>query len=92
MTTTSTVSRLVLSSNSTAGGQFQVSGIARSRRKPRAKGVVENAVYGYLQAIRALGKTTLNTVEVAAALSLSVADVNKAVMSLSKKGVKLANG
>lgn len=92
MTTTSTVSRLVLSSDSTAGGQFQVSGTFRTRGKRRAKGAVENAVFAHLQAIRALGRTTLNTAEVAAALSIPVADVNKAVLSLSKKGVKLANG
>jgi DNA-binding MarR family transcriptional regulator len=91
MQTTSTVNRVVLSNDSGTGEQFQVSVINRNRRKPRANKAIENAVYAHLQALRALGRITLNTVEVAAALSLAVADVNKAVASLSKKGVKPAN-
>jgi hypothetical protein len=89
---TSTASRLVLSTESTTRGQVKVEYAVSTRRPTRIKKGVENAVYAYLQALRSLGRTTLNTVEVADALSLNMADVNRAVASLSKKGVKVLNG
>jgi biotin operon repressor len=52
---------------------------------------VQNAVYAYIRAIRALGRTQINTTEVADALSLSVAEVNGAISSLGKKGVRVSN-
>jgi biotin operon repressor len=39
-----------------------------------------------------LGRTQINTAEVADALSLSVAEVNHAILSLEEKGVKVSNG
>ncbi|MGH9715283.1 MAG: hypothetical protein ACRD4R_00915 [Candidatus Acidiferrales bacterium] len=49
---------------------------------------LENAIYAYIQAIRALGRVTVNTTQIADGLSLSVYDVNRAVSSLRKKGVR----
>jgi hypothetical protein len=50
---------------------------------------VEKAVYAYIRAIRALGRTTIHTAEIAAALSLPVREVNQAVPSLNRKGVRV---
>ncbi len=55
----------------------------------RRKKAIENAVYGYIQAIRALGRKQVNTVEISEALSLPTGEVNRAVSSLKKKGVKV---
>ena len=63
--------------------------IPRARRLVRSKGI-QNAVYAYIRAIRALGRTEINTSEVASALSLPVAAVNRAISSLKKKGVRAA--
>jgi predicted transcriptional regulator len=48
-----------------------------------------NAVYGYIRAIRALGRTGINTSEIAAALSLPMSTVNQAVSSLRSQGVRI---
>jgi hypothetical protein len=53
---------------------------------------VQNAVYAYIRAVRALGRTEINTREVAAALSLPVVKVDGAISSLKKKGVRVLNG
>lgn len=49
---------------------------------------IENAVYSYIQAVRALGKTQLTSSEIAKNLSLSLVDVNNAIVQLRTKGVK----
>ena len=51
---------------------------------------VQKAVYAHIQALRALGRTNVNTVEVARALSLPLTLVDAAVESLKTKGVKTA--
>jgi hypothetical protein len=89
---TSTLNRLVLSTESTTREQFQVSEISRVRRPMRANKSVQNAVYAYIRAVRALGRTEINTREVAAALSLPVVEVNGALSSLKKRGIRLSNG
>ena len=55
--------------------------------RPSSKDV-EAAVYGHIRAMRALGRTKLNTDEIAAALGLSVNQVNQTLGALKKKGVK----
>jgi hypothetical protein len=57
-----------------------------ARRKPSKD--VEKAVYGYLRAIRALGRTDLNVSDVAAALNIAVPLVIAALGALRSKGVK----
>ena len=51
---------------------------------------IENAVYAYIQAIRTLGRTQVNTLEIAKGLNLTAAVVEKTLAALEKKGVKVA--
>jgi hypothetical protein len=51
---------------------------------------LESGVYGYIRAIRAMGRTSVNTVEIAQALKVSVEDVERTLVALEKKGVKVA--
>jgi len=50
---------------------------------------VEGAVYAYIQAVRALGRTTIHTEEIAKALGLPVDRVDATLDALKKKGVKV---
>jgi hypothetical protein len=89
---TSTLDRLILSTESTTRGQFPVNDIPGIRQRARVGKSIENAVYSYIRAVRALGRTAIITTEIADALSLTVADVNRAISSLKKKGVRELNG
>ena len=51
---------------------------------------IENAVYSYLQAIRALNRTRVTTSEIASALSVQEAAVVSVISALKVKGVKVA--
>jgi len=86
-----TLNRLILSTESATKEQFQVNDVPRARRPVRTSRRVQSAIYAYIRAIRALGRTKINTSEVADALSLSVAEVNRAISSLKKKGVRVSN-
>ena len=50
---------------------------------------IENAVYGHIRAIRALGRTQVTVSEIAAALSIPQTAVVQALGALRAKGVKL---
>jgi len=50
---------------------------------------IENAVYGHIRAIRALGRMQVTVSEIAAALSIPQAAVIQALGALRDKGVKL---
>jgi hypothetical protein len=50
---------------------------------------VINAVYSHIRAVRALGRGSINTNEIAKALSLPSKDVERAVSTLGRKGVKV---
>jgi Mn-dependent DtxR family transcriptional regulator len=65
-----------------------------AKKAAAAHGVknIENAVYAHIQAMRALGKTRVNTVDIAKALNLSLSEVEKTISALRHKGVKIANG
>ncbi len=93
---TNTLSRLVLSTDSSEGEQFTISVVnsprPRVRHSSRSGERVQNAVYAHIRAIRALGRVQINTSEIADSLSLSVAEVNSALSFLKKKGVRLSNG
>jgi hypothetical protein len=52
---------------------------------------IESAVYAHIQALRALGKTQVNTIEIARSLDLSLAIVEKVIADLRSKGVKIVN-
>jgi hypothetical protein len=68
-----------------------MSSASRSFARPKGSKAIQNAVYGYIRAVRALGRKQLNTTEIADALSIPVNDVNHAVSALKKKGVKALN-
>lgn len=64
----------------------------RVRAKPVATKVnMVSAVYAYMQSMRALGKTRLNSGEIARALSLPLPDVTEAIKKLHSKGVKIVS-
>jgi Winged helix-turn-helix DNA-binding len=87
----STASTLVLSTESATEGQIQVDNAPRTRPSVHINKRLENAIYAYIRAIRALGRDTINTIEIAEALSLTVPEVNRAISALEKRGVKILN-
>jgi CRP-like cAMP-binding protein len=89
---TNTLSRLVLSSEPTTKTQVQVSDSRVRRRRADSNKNVQNAVYSYIRAVRALNQTKITTVQIASALALSVVEVNKVLSSLKEKGVRTLNG
>src|SRR5438309_333359 len=59
-----------------------------SKKDEPVQGNLEKAVYGHIRAVRSLGRQTINTAEIARALSVSVSSVEHAVDRLQSKGVK----
>jgi len=59
-------------------------------RLPRNSEAIEAAVYSYIQALRALGKTQVNTAEIARALGLPMSNVEKALPKLTERGIRRA--
>lgn len=51
---------------------------------------VENAVYAHIRALRALGRSTVNTHEIAQALNINPGRVMDAIHALKTRGVKVA--
>jgi hypothetical protein len=64
--------------------------ISSTNRARQINRNIENAIYAHIRAIRALGRKTINTIEIAEALSIPVTQVNAAIGSLKRKGVKVA--
>jgi len=62
----------------------------RVKAAPVSKSVV-SAVYSHIRAVRALGRESINTADIARALSLRVSDVDRAVKMLDAKGVKITS-
>ena len=62
-----------------------------ARRSTKVDERLENAIYSQIQALRALGRTRVETEEIGKALGVSVEKVNKAIASLRKRGVRLIN-
>lgn len=50
---------------------------------------VSRAVYDHIRAMRTLGRTTVNSADIAKALGLSRRDVEAAIVQLSERGVKV---
>lgn len=84
--TTNTASSTVTGTSSGIRVAAPLSGA--NARSPSSNSKVENAVYAYIRAIRALGRTTVNTTDIAKALHLNVSAVDQAISSLRQKGVK----
>lgn len=55
-----------------------------------ASDAIEAAVYAHIRALRALGKASANTADIALALNLPVSIVHQAAENLKSKGVRLA--
>jgi hypothetical protein len=62
----------------------------RLRRRDGQEKRIENAVYAHIRAVRALGRTEVNTAEIAKALRLPLKEVERAVSRLVSKGIKVA--
>ncbi len=86
----STDRRVSVNATSTSTSTVTVNSfpVAYGQNPTPAKGV-EDAVYGYIQAVRALGRTHISTLEIASALNLPVSSVQQASAALISKGVKL---
>jgi hypothetical protein len=67
-------------------GSFSVS--VTGPRPKRGEKTIETAVYTYIQALRSLGKTQVNTAEIATALGVPVSSVARVLPKLSEKGVR----
>ncbi|GAC1476704.1 MAG: hypothetical protein NVS1B6_18340 [Steroidobacteraceae bacterium] len=58
-----------------------------SARRPTEKGIkIEDAVYSYLQAMRALGHTRINTVKISKDLRIMESKVQNAIRNLRDNG------
>lgn len=71
-----------------ATGPYSVS--APRPQPPRKTEAIEAAVYSYIQALRALGKTQINTAEIARALGIPISIVASVLPKLSEKGIRRA--
>ena len=57
--------------------------------EPKTEKEIEGAVFSRIRAMRALGKTKIKIQEIAESLSLSVKDVNRAIIRLKNKGIRI---
>ena len=60
--------------------------------EPKTEKEIEGAVFSRIRAMRALGKTKIKIREIAESLSLSVRDVNRAIIRLKDKGIRIILG
>lgn len=90
MKSSNTSNRLALSTDRVSG-DFVISDLPHTRRSSHSLARERNAVYSYIRALRSLGKTRLNTADIAEALSLSIQQVTRAIRTLEEKGVKVSN-
>jgi biotin operon repressor len=51
---------------------------------------LEKAVYAHIRALRALGRVSVNTAEIASALNVSISEVESTIQALLRKGVKVS--
>ena len=83
------VSGAMVGTNTTTS--FPQPPLARSPRvstRSKNDNKIERAVYSHIRAVRTLGRTRINTSDIADALSLDVSDVNRVVEKLRAKGVR----
>jgi DNA-binding MarR family transcriptional regulator len=75
-----------------SAGEYRIQiGDIRRKKGGRVKSAksIESAVYAHIQAVRALGKTHINTAEIAEALGLPLSAVARTITALRQKGVKV---
>ena len=83
-------STVTLGKSSGTGSQ-EVGKTTTARKKSTPSDTkVEGAVYAYIRAVRALGRTRTNTADIALALGLSRKTVERTIVRLNEKGVKVA--
>jgi hypothetical protein len=82
---TNTASTIGMKNIYPAAGSAGHSGVV----SPPSRKNLESAIYAHIQAVRALGRMTVNTVEISKALGLSLADVDRIVKLLKEKGVRV---
>ena len=71
------------------GNQFPVKTTRENSSATSAvESAIEAAVYAHIRAIRALGRTKINTAEIARALDIGIKDVERALDNMKEKGVK----
>ena len=85
--------KFVTSTSSTSTSEVApVQGIYRHKRKrPVSDKDVEAAVYAYVRAVRALGRMSINTLEISRSLEIPLAKVEKTVSELRSKGIKIVS-
>lgn len=88
MGSNSTLDRLTISQESTTDERMDLAISGSRTTQARLEKKSEKAVYAYIQAIRARGRKQVNTEEIAEALSMPIDEVERAALSLRKKGVK----
>ncbi len=75
--------------DSTSNISKRAARLARGNRRLRQR-KIEAAVFAHIKAVRALGRKTINTDEIAEALAVSANEVIRAIDALKPKGVKVA--
>jgi hypothetical protein len=78
----------IRSGSSSTSSNFEVSPSPSPGPPPVSKKKLALAILAHIKAIRALGRTEINTQEVADALCISVQEVNDALEVLKKQGVR----
>ena len=90
---TSPSGSVVIQPNGTPSVETTTTDVSSGSSTPSAKlhspKNVEAAVYGYIQSVRHLGQTRVNSLDIARALSLPISDVEVALRRLSDKGVRV---
>ena len=81
---------LGLETTATRAGPVSVAKSGAPSRRDQTPKRIENAVYGYIQAVRALGRERISTSEIASALAIPISSVAGAIDALKEKGVKIA--
>ena len=86
--TSSVTDSITLGSSSIAGAySVERPQQARARQGAVQKQIVA-AVYAHIKAVRSLGRTGINTADIARALGLPLHEVERAVAALQTKGVR----
>ena len=81
------LSESVSSDSSTHSRFFLPDGCVSATRPVTRAASIETAIYGHIQALRALGKQRITSLDIAQALSLPLGRVNDAVKTMRDKGV-----
>ena len=83
-----TAGRVVTGSTTSATSSHNSTVIPPESDRSKEFDEIKRAVLAHIRAVRALGRTEINTLEIAAALSLSVQKVNEVLSELGAHGVR----